>query len=58
MDRNDEIARLEEDLNMAYDSLDERLRRLEEKQSDDVAVFGVVATIIIGVVHIVIALLK
>ncbi|MBQ6664729.1 MAG: hypothetical protein IJM68_03980 [Synergistaceae bacterium] len=58
MDRNDEIARLEEDLNMAYDSLDERLRRLEEKQSDDVAVFGVVATIIIGVVQIVIALLK
>ena len=58
MDRDDEIARLEEDLNMAYDSLDERLRRLEEKQSDDVAVFGVVATIIIGVVQIVIALLK
>lgn len=58
MDRDDEIARLEEDLNMAYDSLDEWLRRLEEKQSDDVAVFGVVATIIIGVVQIVIALLK
>ncbi len=58
MDNDERIARLEEDLNMVYDSLDERITRLERKQSDTIAKFGIAATVIIGVIQIVISLLK
>ncbi len=58
MDKDERIARLEEDLNMVYDSLDERITRLEKKQTDTIAQFGIAATIIIGVIQIVISLLK
>ena len=58
MDNDEKIARLEEDLNMAYDSLDERITRLEKNQSDTIAKFGIMATIKIGVIQIVISLLK
>ena len=51
MDNDEKIARLEEDLNMAYDSLDERITRLEKNQSGTIAKFGIMATIIIGVVE-------
>ncbi len=53
----EKIADIEEQLNMAYDALDERLSKLENRDND-IAEFGVGATILIGVVQIIISLLK
>ncbi|MBQ9390172.1 MAG: hypothetical protein IJR27_03285 [Synergistaceae bacterium] len=52
------VNSLEEDINMVYDSLDERISRLERQNSDRIAMFGITASIIIGVIQIIIALLK
>ena len=52
------VNSLEEDINMVYDSLDERISRLERKNSDRIAMFGITASIIIGVIQIIITLLK
>lgn len=53
----EKIADIEEQLNMAYDALDERLSKLENRDND-ITEFGVGATILIGVVQIIISLLK
>ena len=61
MDNEARIKQLEEDLNLAYDNLDLRISILEEnqvKQSDYIALFGIVASIVIGVVQIIVTLLK
>ena len=61
MDNEARIKQLEEDLNLAYDNLDLRISILEEnqvKQSDYIAIFGIVASIVIGVVQIIVTLLK
>lgn len=55
---SEKVKSLEEDINMVYDSLDERISRLERQNSDRIAMFGITASIIIGVVQITIALLK
>ena len=52
------VNSLEEDINMVYDSFDERISRLERQNSDRIAMFGITASIIIGVIQIIIALLK
>ena len=58
MDSEAKLKQLEEDINLAYDSLDERISRLEAEHSENIAVFGVAASIVIGVVQIIIALMK
>ena len=58
MDNNSRIDQLEEDLNMAYDSLDERITKLEAEHSEDIATLGVAVSLAIGVIQILIALLK
>ena len=61
MDNEARIKQLEEDLNLAYDNLDQRVSILEEnqvKQSDYIAIFGIVASIVIGVVQIIVTVLK
>ncbi len=42
------VNSLEEDINMVYDSLDERISRLERQNSDRIAMFGITASIIIA----------
>ncbi len=58
MDNDERMKRLEEDLELVYDSLDQRITDLEKRQSDRIALFGVIATIVIGVTQIIIALWK
>ena len=58
MDSEAKIKQLEEDLNLAYDSLDERISKLEADNSEYIALFGIAASIVIGVVQILVALLK
>ena len=58
MDNDARIAKLEQDLNLVYDSLDERISRLEADNSEYIAMFGIVASIVIGVIQILVALLK
>lgn len=58
MDNESRIAELEELLNMAYDSLDERISRLESKHIDMITKIGVVAPIVIGIIQIIISLVK
>lgn len=58
MDNDSRITQLEEDLNLAYDSLDERISNLEAKQSDYIAILGIVVSALIGLTQIVIATLK
>ncbi|MBQ3695067.1 MAG: hypothetical protein IJQ77_06850 [Synergistaceae bacterium] len=58
MDNESRIAELEELLNMAYDSLDERISRLESKHIDTITKIGIVAPIVIGIIQIIISLVK
>ena len=58
MDDNSRIAQLEDDLLLVYDELDERVSRLEQDNSEYIAVFGIVASVVIGVIQILVALLK
>ena len=61
MDNEARIKQLEEDLNLAYDNLDQRITNLEEnqiKQSDYIAIFGITASIVIGIVQIIVTVLK
>lgn len=58
MDSESKIKQLEEDINLVYDSLDERISKLEAEHSQNIAVFGIAASIVIGVVQIIIALMK
>lgn len=58
MDNESRIKELEELLNMVYDSLDERISKLERKQTDMITTIGVVAPIVIGVIQIIISLVK
>ena len=58
MDKESRIDELEELLNMAYDSLDERISRLESNHIDTITKIGVVAPIVIGIIQIIISLVK
>ena len=58
MDDKARIKQLEDDLLLVYDELDERISRLEQDNSEYIAVFGIVASIVIGVIQILVALLK
>ena len=58
MDNETRLTQLEEDLNLVYDDLDKRITNLEAKQSDNIAIFGIVVSIVIGVTQIIIALVK
>lgn len=58
MDNESRIDELEELLNMAYDSLDERISRLESNHIDTITKIGVVAPIVIGIIQIIISLVK
>ena len=43
---------------LVYDNLDERISNLEAQHSENIAELGIAASIVIGVVQILIALLK
>ena len=58
MDSEAQIAQLEEDINLVYDSLDERISKLETQQSDNIAVLGIAVSLVIGIIQIFISLLK
>ena len=58
MDDNSRIAQLEDDLLLVYEELDERISRLEQDNSEYIAVLGIVASVVIGVIQILVALLK
>ena len=58
MDNDARIAKLEEDLNLVYDALDERISKLEKDNSEYIALFGIAASVTIGIIQILIALLK
>ena len=58
MDSEAKIKQLEEDINLIYDDLDERISKLETDNSEYIAMFGIAASIVIGVVQILVALLK
>ena len=58
MDNDARISQLEEDLNLAYDALDERISKLEQDNSEYIAIFGIVVSIVIGTIQILVALLK
>ena len=58
MDSEAKIKQLEEDINLVYDNLDERISNLEAQHSENIAELGIAASIVIGVVQILIALLK
>ena len=58
MDNESRIDELEKLLNMAYDSLDERISRLESNHIDTITKIGVVAPIVIGIIQIIISLVK
>lgn len=52
------IAELESDLSDAYSDLDGRLEHIIKTRSENIAVFGIAATIIIGLAQILITLVK
>ena len=58
MDSEAKIKQLEEDINLVYDNLDERISNLEAQHSENIAELGIAASIVIGVVQILIALLR
>ena len=58
MDDKARIKQLEDDLLLVYEELDQRVSRLEQDNSEYIAVFGIVASIVIGVIQILVALLK
>lgn len=58
MDDNARITQLEDDLLLVYEELDQRISRLEQDNSEYIAMFGIVASIVIGVIQILVALLK
>ena len=58
MDNEARIKQLEDDLNLVYDNLDERISKLEAEHSDDIAFLGIAVSLAIGVIQILIALLK
>ena len=58
MDDKARIKQLEDDLLLVYEELDERISRLEQDNSEYIAVLGIVASVVIGVVQILVALLK
>lgn len=58
MDNEARISQLEEDINLVYDSLDERITRLEAQQADDIAVLSIAVSLMIGVIQIIISLVK
>ena len=58
MDDKARIKQLEDDLLLVYEELDQRVSRLEQDNSEYIAVFGIVASVVIGVIQILVALLK
>ncbi len=52
------VAELESDLSEVYTDLDNRIEQITKSRSENIAVFGIAAAIIIGVVQILIALVK
>ena len=52
------LADVEEQLNMAYDDLDRRLKEEASERSYRLALVGVVISAVIGIIQIIIALLK
>ena len=58
MDDKARIKQLEDDLLLVYEELDERISRLEQDNSEYIAVLGIVASVVIGVIQILVALLK
>lgn len=58
MDDNARIEQLEDDLLLVYEELDQRISRLEQGNSEYIAMFGIAASIVIGVIQIIVALLK
>ena len=58
MDDKARIKQLEDDLLLVYEELDQRVSRLEQDNSEYIAVFGIVASIVIVVIQILVALLK
>ena len=58
MDNEARISQLEEDINLVYDSLDERITKLEAQQTDDIAILSIAVSLMIGVIQIIISLVK
>ena len=58
MDDNARITQLEDDLLRVDEELDQRISRLEQDNSEYIAMFGIAASIVIGVIQIIVALLK
>ena len=58
MDDKTRIEQLEDDLLLVYEELDQRVSRLEQDNSEYIAMFGIAASIVIGVIQILVALLK
>ena len=52
------VAELESDLSEAYSDLDGRIEQITKSRAENIAVFGIAATLIIGVVQILINLVK
>ena len=48
MDNDSRIKQLEEDLNLVYDNLDERISKLGAERSEDIAFLGIAVSLAIG----------
>ncbi|MBQ3455887.1 MAG: HalX domain-containing protein [Synergistaceae bacterium] len=52
------VAELESDISEAYADLDSRIEQITKARAENIAVFGIAAAIIIGVIQILISLVK
>ncbi|MBQ3585717.1 MAG: hypothetical protein II964_03270 [Synergistaceae bacterium] len=52
------VVELESDISEAYADLDSRIEQITKARAENIAVFGIAAAIIIGVIQILISLVK